>query len=78
MVIARIDDKGRIALPTAVREELGLQPGDVLVLDIKGEILRIAKASNPFDTLIDDAIEEERTGGTVALRDFAESEGFTL
>ncbi|MCO5224427.1 MAG: AbrB/MazE/SpoVT family DNA-binding domain-containing protein [Thermomicrobiales bacterium] len=78
MVTGRIDDKGRIAIPTAVREGLGLEPGDVMVFDVKNQILRIAKVTNPFDALIDEAIDEFESGNTISLRDFATQEGINL
>lgn len=78
MVTGRIDDKGRIAIPASVREGLGLEPGDVMVFDIKNQILRIAKVTNPFDALIDEAIDEFESGNTILLREFAAQEGINL
>ncbi|MCA9834209.1 MAG: MraZ N-terminal domain containing protein [Thermomicrobiales bacterium] len=78
MVTGKIDDKGRLAIPTTVREKLGLEPGDVIVFDTSTQVLRIAKVVNPFDALIDEAIDEYEAGNTVSLRDFAKSEGIEL
>lgn len=78
MVTGRIDDKGRIAIPTAVREDLGLEPGDVIAFDVKNRVLRIAKVDNPFDALIDEAVDAFEIGKTASLRDFASSEGVEL
>lgn len=78
MVTGRIDDKGRIAIPAAMRDDLGLQPGDVIAFDVKNQVLRIAKIENPFDALIDEAVDAFEAGNTVSLRNFAASEGVEL
>lgn len=33
--IARVDPKGRVTLPKEVREELGIKPGDLVVLSLE-------------------------------------------
>lgn len=38
---ARINQNGRIVIPAAIREELGIAPGDTLLLDVDDGILRI-------------------------------------
>lgn len=78
MVTTRMDDKGRISIPGAIRDELGLESGDVFFLDIEDRILRVAKANNPFDALIEDSIEELESGKTRSLRDIAAEEGVEL
>lgn len=78
MVTTRIDDKGRISIPATIRERLGLESGDVMFLDVQNMVLRVAKATNPFDALIDEAIEEHASGSTKSLQDFAASEGIDL
>lgn len=78
MLTGRIDDKGRVAIPAAMRDTLGLEPGDVMVFDMKDQILRIAKVTNPFDALIDEAIDEFEAGSTMSLNAFAKSEGIDL
>lgn len=75
MVTARLDGKGRISIPSKIREDMGLEPGDVVFFDMKDSVLRVAKANNPFDALIEEALEELHAGHTVSLRDFARSEG---
>ena len=39
--IARINENGRIVIPAALREQLGLGPGDAVVMQIEDGVLRI-------------------------------------
>ncbi len=71
----RIDSKGRLTLPRDVREELELEPGDSVFYSREGNVLKIAKARNPFDVLGDEAIREHRAGMTRSLRDYARERG---
>jgi AbrB family looped-hinge helix DNA binding protein len=38
-VIARINDNGRIVIPVQIRQQMGLKPGDALVLRVEGGAL---------------------------------------
>ena len=78
MVTTKVDEKGRISIPAGIRDKLGLESGDIMFLNVENNILRIAKANNPFDALIDEAEVEHESGSTVSLRDFAKSEGIDL
>lgn len=78
MVTTKLDDKGRISIPANIRERLGLESGDVMFLDVQNMVLRVAKAENPFDALVEEAIEEVNTGKTISLRDFAADEEIDL
>lgn len=51
-VSARITSKSQLVLPKAVREQLGVGPGDVLVFEYGPDGVRIEKASeeDPFAT----------------------------
>jgi AbrB family looped-hinge helix DNA binding protein len=77
MATVTIDAKGRLAIPSKIRAELDLKPGDVLFLesDSEGQVLHLAKAINPFDGLAEYAEQEYRAGRTRNLRAFAEAEG---
>jgi AbrB family looped-hinge helix DNA binding protein len=44
-VSVRIDPDGRVALPADLRNELGLHPGDYLVVDREGDGVRLAPAA---------------------------------
>lgn len=74
MVTTKLDNKGRISIPTSIREKLGLESGDVMFLDVQNMVLRVAKATNPFDALIEEAVEEFEAGETRSLRNFAKDE----
>jgi AbrB family looped-hinge helix DNA binding protein len=77
-VAVTVDSKCRVTIPSAAREALGVGPGTVLFVEREGDVLRLAKAVNPFDGLARHAIEEYRAGGTRNLREFAEEEGISL
>ncbi len=73
MVAVTIDSKGRLSIPANVRDELGLEAGDVLFLESDPEhaVIHLAKAENPFDGLALHAIEEYRQGRTTNIYDLA-------
>ena len=54
---AKVTSKGQVTIPKPVRDELGLQEGDYLVLEPQGEYLIGAKAEisseDEFDRLAD-------------------------
>lgn len=68
---ARMDEKGRLAIPKSIRDELGAQTGDTFFFEREGNVVRLAKAENPFDSLAEHAEDEYRAGRTRNLRDFA-------
>ena len=68
-VAVRLDDKGRLSIPLAMRKKLGVSPGDTFFIQTDGEGLRIVKGSNPFDGLVDQAILEYQSSSTRNLRD---------
>lgn len=80
MLTMKLDAQGRVALPSAIRSQLGLETGDTLFarVDAHTGTIEIAKAINPFDALYDHAVAEYRAGRTVTLREFAAAEGIDL
>jgi AbrB family looped-hinge helix DNA binding protein len=38
---AKINPNGRIVIPAAIREELGIAPGDTLLMEVEDGVLRI-------------------------------------
>ncbi len=78
MAVARLDSKGRIAIPAEIREKLGLESGDTFFFALDKNEIRMAKAVNPFDALADHALEERRAGRTRRLRDYAAEKGIDL
>ena len=72
-VAVKVDAKGRLLVPGALRDRLGIQPGDTLFVECDNDqsVLRFAKATNPFDILAEHAVNEWRLGRTRSLRTFA-------
>jgi len=80
MVTVTVDSKGRLSIPANVRDELGIEAGDVLFLETDAEraVIHLAKAQNPFDGLAEHAIEEYRQGRTTNIYDLARELGVDL
>lgn len=80
MVTVKIDDKGRVSIPTDIRGQLGIRTGDVFFLETDAEhtVIHLAKAQNPFDGLAEHAAEEYRAGRTRRLRDYALDRGISV
>ena len=78
--VVTIDGRGRIAVPSALREQLDLKAGDALFVQVEenGFVLRFAKAVNPFDSFAALGEREYRAGRTKNLRAFAAEEGISL
>lgn len=70
----KVDPKGRLSIPAELRKSLGIEPGDTLFVEAEdnGQVLRFAKAENPFDALARHAEQEYRAGRTRSLREFVE------
>lgn len=70
-ISAKVDNKGRLALPLDLRELMHIEPGDVFFIKPeKNDILKLARAENPFEFLAKHAIEESRKGKTISLDDY--------
>lgn len=70
-ISAKVDNKGRLALPLDLREELHIEPGDIFFIKTeKNATLRLAKAENPFDILAKQAIADSKAGNTITLEEF--------
>ncbi len=74
----KVDSKGRIMLPIAIRKSLRINAGDVLFIEKEETGIHLAKAENPYDILIEDAFEQHETGKTTGLRAFAKKNGIKL
>jgi AbrB family looped-hinge helix DNA binding protein len=77
---AKVDTRGRVLIPTRVRERLGIEPGDTLFIeyDVETRTLRCAKAENPFVVLAEHVIAEYRAGRTRNVREFAAENSVAL
>ena len=51
MIVAKITSKGQVTIPKKVREKLGVQPGEDVGFEEKGDLILIRKAvtKSPFD-----------------------------
>ncbi len=68
---AKVDNKGRLSLPHDLRAMLHIEAGDVFFIEAdNNDILRLAKAENPFDVLARHALEESKAGKTITLEEF--------
>ncbi len=67
MAAVRLDDKGRLSLPRELREALGLRPGDVLFVERDGATVRLAKAVNPLESAVVEALALVHAGQKVPL-----------
>ncbi len=68
---ARVDNKGRLSLPQDIRKMLHIETGDIFFIEAdSNDVLRLAKAENPFDILARHAIQESRAGKTITLEEF--------
>ena len=45
---SKITSKGQTTLPKAIRDKLGVHPGDTLIYEVEGNAVRVRKAQ-PFD-----------------------------
>jgi AbrB family looped-hinge helix DNA binding protein len=75
--ITIIDGQGRLTIPNAIREQLGIKPGDAFILEADSDTgtMRLIRLDNPFDSLAAYAIHQYHAGQTRNLRDYtAESE----
>lgn len=55
MIRRRISPKGQITLPKSVREAIGARPGDTVVYEIDGSIVRLRRV-DPFDVEFHEAL----------------------
>ena len=76
----KVEENGRFTIPQRIRQGLDIEPGDTLFVewDEERKVVRYAKAENPFDVLVEHALEEYRAGRTQNLRDFAAENGIAL
>ena len=75
-----VDAKGRLSIPSELRDELGIEPGDILFVERENgnNVLRYAKAANPFDLLAEAAASELHAGETKNARQIARELGMKL
>ncbi len=57
MEYSRLSSKGQVTIPKAVREELGLEPGDLVAYVVGDGAVRLERVA-PFDAAYHAAISE--------------------
>ena len=68
---AKVDNKGRLSLPQDLRAMLHIEAGDIFFIEADNDdVLRLAKAENPFDVMAKHALEESKAGKTITLEEF--------
>jgi len=77
-IAVRVDTKGRLTLPKAVREAAGVKTGDTYYLHPEGSVLHYSRAENPFDLLAEHALKEYREGKTRTIEEIAAEWGVDL
>jgi len=60
----RISSKGQVVIPKRVREALGLEPGDPLLVGVKGDVIVIRKLT--LEDLVAESLEHHRRGKTLS------------
>jgi antitoxin PrlF len=48
MKVSRLSSKGQVTIPKAVRQAIGIRPGDLVAYEVKGGVLTLQRAE-PFD-----------------------------
>ena len=77
-ISVRMDSERRLAVPEEARQELGIEPGDLFLLEWEGSVLRFARADHPLDALAEWAREEYHAGQTRNLRDITREHGIAM
>ena len=68
---AKVDNKGRLSLPQELRAMLHIEAGDIFFIETdKNNILKLAKAENPFDVLARQALKDSKAGQTITMEEF--------
>ena len=69
----RVDKRGRITVPVEFRELLGINPGDIVIIEKKGEELVISKPISPEEFLkeaeeLQDKVKETKVTDVEVLK----------
>lgn len=80
MDAVKVDAKGRLSIPVSIRKELGIESGDLYVVEADSEhaIIRFAKVESPYGPIAQYAIDEYHAGRTIRLRDYAAEHGIDV
>jgi antitoxin PrlF len=56
VIKSRISPKGQITLPRAVRAAIGAGPGDTILYEVEGDVVRLRRV-DPFDVEFHEGLE---------------------
>ncbi len=75
--ISKVDEKGRLLIPSGIRKAIGLEPGVEVVISVDG---KIASLSPVFDKRIYDMkiIMGDKPGSLARIAEFLSKEGFDI
>lgn len=76
--IVKIDKKGRLVVPKAVRDRMGIEAGDTYFLDADEGMIRLIKAEDPFARLAHHARQDLAEGQTRSAREVLEDDDWPL
>jgi len=66
----KVDERGRITLPKAMREKMDIQANETLFVRREGDMIEVATADlNPFEVLGEHARREHERGRTHVIRE---------
>ncbi len=57
MQTSKLSSKGQVTLPKAVRDALGVQPGDLIAYEVEGDTVRLRRLE-PFDAAFHAALSQ--------------------
>lgn len=63
----KVGPKGQVVLPKAIREELGIEPGDEVLVERAGDVIEIRRIDDDFELL--GALKHVRGLSTAALEE---------
>ena len=56
-LVSKLSSKGQVTIPASIRTAMSLEPGDFIVYELNGKIVKLRKIE-PFDTTYHAAIAE--------------------
>lgn len=57
MIVSKLSSKGQITIPKKVRDRLGAKPGDAILYELDGEVVKLRRLA-PFDAAFHAALSQ--------------------
>jgi AbrB family looped-hinge helix DNA binding protein len=78
-IVAKVDDKGRVAIPKEIREASEIEKGEALFIDADLGQVKVTRAvKDPMVKLKEYTEKEYKEGNTRDLKDYAQEKGIKL